>query len=433
MSQSVAQEDAPDGASGYGWLCLFVLFLVYTVHSIDRTIVSVLVEPIRQEFDLSDSQIGTLTGLAYALPAAITTLPLGALIDKTNRTRLLAGLLTLWSLFTGLGALAANYLSLLVTRVFVGAAEAGSANTCVSILSDYFPARQRPLAVSLFYLGGPAGALAGAYAVGAIAAAHGWRTALFVAMVPGLVLALVLLAGVREPSRGAKETAVQGAPDDAAFRDVFALLRREAGLRLVLLGVVISSTVASATATWFTALFMRRFDAPIAEAGLVTGISFGLCAGLGGLAGGLIAARAGRGETRRLLAILAGPVLLTIPVAGLAMLSSSQGVFVGLMMLFAFLSTMGPGTSYSLCASLAPAQVRGRLMAVVFLSANIVANGFGPQIIGWLSDLYHSQGPAHALSLAVMTLVAANLIGAAAFWLARAKLPSGSLGPLALR
>src|SRR5690606_13594345 len=132
-----------------------------------------------------------------------------------------------------------------------------------------------------------------------------------------------------------------------------------------LLGVVVSSTVASATATWFTALFMRRFDVPIAEAGLVTGLSFGLCAGLGGLAGGLLAARSGRGETRRLLVVLAAPVLLTIPVAALAMLSTSQGAFVGLMMLWAFLSTMGPGTSYSLCASLAPAHIRGRLLPVV--------------------------------------------------------------------
>src|SRR5690606_28479140 len=130
-------------------------------------------------------------------------------------------------------------------------AEAGSANACVSILSDYFPARQRPLAVSLFYLGGPAGALAGAYAIGLIVAAHGWRAALVVAMVPGILLALALVLGVREPRRGAKELSEE-APAGAAFRDVFALLGREAGLKLVLLGVVVSSTVASATATWFT-------------------------------------------------------------------------------------------------------------------------------------------------------------------------------------
>jgi len=429
----VGAARADDTATPYGWFCLFLLFLLYSVHSIDRTIVSVLVEPIRSEFKLSDSQLGALTGLAYALPAAITTLPFGALIDRTTRTKLLVGLLAVWSLFTGIAGLATSYMWLVVTRIFVGAVEAGSPNTSVSILSDYFPARSRPLAVSLFYLGGPAGALIGAYAIGAITAAHGWRTALFVAMVPGLILALVLLLALREPQRGARdEAAAEGEAGPASFRDVFGLLGRQPGLLLLILGAVISSTVASAPAAWFTALFMRKYGASIADAGMITGLSFGLCSGLGGLAGGLLATRLGRGETRRLLMLIAVPVLLTVPLAAVALLSPSRALFTGLMMLWPFISTMTPGTTFSLCLSLAPAHIRGRLMAVVFLSANVVANGFGPQIIGWLSDLFAGLGYSNALSLAVLSLVAFNLVGGCVFLAARTSLPRGRLRPLAI-
>jgi predicted MFS family arabinose efflux permease len=419
-----------DAPTTYSWVCLLLLFLLYTVHSIDRTIISVLVEPIRREFNLSDSQLGALTGLAYALPAAITTLPFGVLVDRTTRTKLLAGLLVVWSLFTGLAGLATSYMWLVLTRVFVGAVEAGSPNTSVSILSDYFPARSRPLAVSLFYLGGPAGAQIGAYAIGAITATHGWRTALFVAMAPGLILALVLLLALREPQRGARDEVASDGQAAASFGDVFLLLRRQPGLWLLILGVVISSTVASAPAAWFTALFMRKYGASIAEAGLITGLSFGLFSGLGGLAGGLLATRFGRGETRRLLLLIAVPVMLTVPLAAVALLAPSRTVFTGLMMLWPFISTMAPGTTFSLCLSLAPANIRGRLMAVVFLCANVVANGFGPQIIGWLSDLYVGLGYANALSLAVLSLIAFNLVGAGAFLAARRHLPSGRLGPL---
>jgi MFS family permease len=426
-----AAESAGDEApSNYAWVCLFLLFLVYTVHSIDRTIIAVLIEPIRREFDLSDSHLGALTGLAYALPAAITTLPFGALIDRTVRARLLAALLAFWSVFTGLAGFAGSYLWLLVTRVFVGGAEAGSANTSVSILSDYFAARTRPLAVSLFYLGGPVGALVGAYAIGAITATHGWRTALFVAMVPGLVLALVLLLALREPVRGAREGSDTRAVGPASFRDVIAFLGRQPGLWLLIAGVVISSTVASAPAAWFTALLMRRYDVSIADAGLMTGLSFGLFSGLGGLVGGMIATRLGRGETRRLLLLISLPVFLTVPIAIAAMLSPSRAVFTILMMIWPFVSTMTPGTSYSLCLSLAPAHIRGRLMGIVFLAANVVANGFGPQIIGWLSDLYRHLGQADALGLAVLTLIACNVAGAAAFFAARSRLPAGQLRPL---
>jgi predicted MFS family arabinose efflux permease len=414
------------------WWALSILFLVYFVHSIDRSIINVLLEPIRREFGLRDSELGMLSGLAYALPAAITTIPVGMLVDRTARTRLLAALLATWSFFTALAGLSVGFVSLTITRIFVGAAEAGSPTTSLSLLSDYFVARLRPLAVSLFYLGGPVGIALGSYMAGAVTLSYGWRAALLVAATPGLLLSVVVFFFLREPKRGGHDAVAKPSEAGIPLAAVARFVMRHRGLQLLILGLVLSSTVAAGTASWITVLQVRAFGIRIDQAGLFTGLAFGICSGLGGLLGGVVSTRLGRGETQRLLVIMGVPALLSVPIAVVALQTPSHETFAGLMLIWPMLTTMCFGTGFSLCLSLAAPQIRGRLMAMIFLTANIIANGFGPQVVGWLSDWFSSWGDARSLNHAVLCIAMLNLVSGIIFLIGRSLVPAGVAQPLDL-
>jgi len=160
---------------------------------------------VRREFALSDSQLGVLNGFAFGLMFALAGIPIGLLVDRVNRCRLLATMVFLWSSATAGCALARDYLGLLIGRTAVGAAESGGAPTSFSLISDYFPPRLRSSAVGFYYLGGAIGGLM-CYRVGSQVAAHfGWRAALLASSIPGVMLAVLGLFTLREPSRGATD------------------------------------------------------------------------------------------------------------------------------------------------------------------------------------------------------------------------------------
>jgi predicted MFS family arabinose efflux permease len=263
--ESGLAEPSVAPAAAYRWYVLAILMVTYAVHAMDRTIINVLLEPIRREFHLNDSAMGLLTGLGYAIPFAIAGMPLGALIDRTNRRRLLAALVATWSLFTAFGGLARTYLTLLVTRMAVGAAESGSPPAALSLISDFFPARLRATAVSIFYIGAPLGGMAGAYMGGVVTASHGWRAALFAAAAPGLIMALMILMTVREPGRGGQDA--QQAPAEKVSFGAALKLARNPGLACVLAALVIGALSSVGVGTWTPALLMRAYDVPVQDTG----------------------------------------------------------------------------------------------------------------------------------------------------------------------
>src|SRR5271155_3531409 len=172
-----AEAAGATGVSRRGWDALAVMLLIFSCHFLDRAVLSLVAEPVRKEFGLSDSQLGVLNGFAFGLMFAIAGIPIGLLVDRINRSRLLACMVFLWSSATALCGLAQSYAALLTGRMAVGAAEAGGAPTSLSLMSDYFPPRLRSTAVGYYYLGNAVGGLM-CYLVGSRGAAHyGWRGA----------------------------------------------------------------------------------------------------------------------------------------------------------------------------------------------------------------------------------------------------------------
>jgi predicted MFS family arabinose efflux permease len=397
-----------------------VLALVYMVSSIDRMLISTVAEPIKLEFQLSDSALGVLTGLVFSVSYTIFGIPLGVLIDRVNRTRLLAGLISLWSGLTFLSGFASSYLMLAAARAGVGASEAGASPAAMSLITDYFPRAQRGRALSLFYVSTPIGVSIG-LAMGTYMAGHfGWRSAFFIAGIPGLVLALLLILTVREPRRGAMEPAAQAAPERPGFAATIGTIWRLRPLALIIMAgmsVVVAQAGLNAFATPF---LMRIHDVPIQQAGYALGLANFLPGIAGVLIGGLLADRMARRSATAGPATVGLLMLLAAPVGIVALLLDDWRIAVALLGLHYFLNATYYGTHFSTFMSLAPVRMRGTLAAVMAVLMTLMGYGMGPVLAGAASDLYAALGVAEPLRWALVTIVSIFFL-AGAFFLATAR------------
>ncbi len=203
---------------------LFVLTVVYTSSFIDRQIISILLQPIKEEFILSDTALGVLGGVAFAIFYATLGIPMAMMADRSNRRNVIALAITVWSAMTALGGIAQNFTQLLAARIGVGVGEAGSGPPSHSIIADLYPLAERTRAMAIYssgiYIGSALGALIG----GTVALHYGWRSALLVVGLPGLAIALLVRFTLREPIRGqsdGKPRHIENLPLGKAARQVF--------------------------------------------------------------------------------------------------------------------------------------------------------------------------------------------------------------------
>jgi MFS family permease len=199
---STAPVDADKVSTlGQRWYVLIIMMLVYTISIADRYVLSTLLGPISKEFSLTDSETAWL-GIPLALFYVVMGIPLSWLCDRTNRTRLLAASVAVWSAMTAITGYTNGYFDLLLARVGVGVGEAGGTPACNAIIADYFPADRRSMAMTVFALGAPIGAWLGSDIAGLVSVDHGWRSAFLVLGIPGIILALIILVTIKEPQRG---------------------------------------------------------------------------------------------------------------------------------------------------------------------------------------------------------------------------------------
>ena len=213
-----------DYSPAYRRFVLVMLTIVYGFNFIDRQILVILQEPIKQEMGLSDAQLGLLSGFTFAVIYVTAGIPIAYLADRSNRRNIIALALTVWSGMTALSGLAQNYAQLLLARIGVGLGEAGGSPPAHSMISDYFPPERRATALSFYSTGIYVGVLMGYAFGGLLAATFGWRTAFLVVGLPGIALAALLLLLVREPRRG-RWDGNGGVPEQASLAETLALLR----------------------------------------------------------------------------------------------------------------------------------------------------------------------------------------------------------------
>jgi predicted MFS family arabinose efflux permease len=422
---AAAETSAPTGASRRGWYALTIMLLIYSCNFLDRAVLSLVAEPVRREFALSDSQLGVLNGFAFGLTFAIVGIPIGLLVDRVNRCRLLAVMVFLWSSATAGCALARNYLGLLIGRMAVGAAESGGAPTSFSLISDYFPPRLRSSAVGLYYVGGAIGGLM-CYLVGSQVAAHfGWRAALLASSIPGVVLAGLGLISLREPARGATDPGprLSNAEPAVGFFPALRMIAANRALLYLFGAAPMVSAAAAAAGAWLPPFFMRSHAMSIGNASLILGIAGGGFGALGSTLGGAIADRVARSDATRRTGFGACVLILAMPCLLAATLSVALAPAIGFTLVSFALIFVGLPVAFGSMLVLASPRIRGVTSATMQGMCNLLGYGLGPLAVGMVSD---KIGGPDSLRYALAIVSSACCLGAAlCFLLARRSIRAG--------
>lgn len=398
-------------------LALLILTAVGTVNFVDRQILSVLAEPIRQELHLSDTQLGLLTGLSFALFYAIMGVPAAMLADRINRVRLVAAACLVWSIFTGACAFAGSFWQLALARFGVGTGEAGGTAPSLSILADYYPPEKRPAVIGLFTVNGPLGVFIGASLGGWAAGQFGWRGAFVMVAGIGVIAAIALAVLVREPLRGALDPGHgRAAPKAASLGDTLKLFLSRPTLRLLLLASGLSAFVSYGMLNWIPAYLMRVQGMPLSEIARWFGPAAGLCMGLGIWGGGALVNWLGTRDIRAYAYVPGLAVLVTAPALALAVMASSWQTSLLFMLVPMISCTMFTAPALALVQNLSPVAARATATALVLLAFNIVGLGGGPLAIGMLSDALSAAGEAAPLRTALLCATPVSVLAALAYF-----------------
>lgn len=399
---------------------LWILLIVYIFNFIDRQIVNILAEPIARDLGLSDTQIGLMTGLAFALFYTVLGIPIARFADRatTSRPKVIAVALALWSAMTALCGLAQNFSQLLLARIGVGVGEAGCTPPAHSLISDIVPPEKRSSALAFYSLGIPVGTLMGMIIGGFLADFIGWREAFVIVGVPGVVLALVVWFVLKDP-RHADAAAILRAKSQPAALPLGAALREVMGSRAFLLLLCAGSAasfLAYGKTTWTTIFFQRTHDLSPGQVGLW----FGLIGGFGGILGtwlgGYLADRFGAVNRRHVLSAPAIGMALAVPVALLAYQASSWPVALALLFIPTVFNSFYYGPTYSAAQGLVPLRARAIAAASLLFFQNLIGLGLGPLFFGMLSDLLQPAYGAESVRYVLYGAAVLGLVPAFFFW-----------------
>jgi predicted MFS family arabinose efflux permease len=414
MDQAAAvPADPPITAARPGRvLALVLLTAVGTTNYMDRQILSVLAEPIRNELGLTDTQLGLLTGLAFAVFYAVMGVPAAMIADRWHRVRLVGIACLLWSGFTGACAFAGSFLQLALARFGVGVGEAGGTAPSLSILADYYPPRHRPLVTGLFVANGPLGVFVGASVGGWAAGQFGWRSAFLLVAAIGVCAALLLMLFVREPPRGALDPASAARAKPAPLGVTTRVFLSRPTLRWLVPASALAAFVSTGMLSWIPAFLMRVQGMPLDELARWFGPAAGLCFGLGIAGGGALVNWAARRSLRAYAWIPALSMLLTAPTLALALLAPDWRTSLMLMTVPMVFSTIYVAPALALVQNLSPVAARATVTALLMLAFNILGQGGGPLAVGMLSDALSVQQAAEPLRLAMLGLTPVAVVAA---------------------
>lgn len=403
----IPQQDKVDHGL-YRWYVLGVLVLVYAFSYMDRQIVSILLEDLRDEFAMTDTQLGLLSGLAFVLFYATLGVPIARLADRSNRVRIVAIAVSVWSAMTAVCGLAGSFWHLFLARVGVGVGEAGGGPPSLAIVSDYFAPKERAFATSIYAMGPTIGSFIGLAAGGWVAQEYGWRWAFLGMGLPGIALGLILYTTVREPVRGGLDPVVTEQEQESFFNTVKALIRNRLWL-WVTLGQAFAVFVGYGFSSWKPSFYLRKFDLTQAEVGSLLGI-MGLLVGVPSLlAGGFIGDRIIARSRKLAVRCIGYSVLLVIPFYATSLVLDSWIATTLLLGVGLMFYQIGYGTSVSISLSAVAPSQRALAMSFGFLLANLLGLGLGPLLIGVISDaasgIFGEDSLAFSLGICLFSMV----------------------------
>jgi len=412
-----SSEVPPPLSAGYRRYALGLLVVVYVFNFIDRSILSTVLDNIKKDFEISDSWLGFISGLGFALFYTLAGIPIARLADRRSRRTIIAIGLLLWSSMTVASGMARVFSHLLLARIGVGIGEAAGSPPSHSLIADYFPPERRATALSIYAMGIYLGTMVAFVAGGYIQTHFDWRMAFYMVGLPGIPLALLVLFTVREPPRGMSEhVAVDSTP--VSTREVAAFLFGQRSFRNLVLGSCCQALSGYAFLTWGFTFLLRVHEMSYSEVGLWLGLIVGIAGSSGAYFGGRIADRLGADDARWYMWIPAIVSIVGVPFGvGFLLLPDSTWALICFIP-FYLTGAAYIGPLWSMTQSLAKVQMRATASAILLFILNIVGLGMGPQIIGWMNDsVFANQGhEAIRYSLVVIAIIG----GLGAIFFARA-------------
>ena len=435
---TVSAAPAPTAVStalpgrAYRSYALALLMVIYVVNFVDRQVVAILAEPIKQDLGLADWQLGLMTGLAFAVLYTVLGVPIARVAERGDRPLIIAAAVAVWSGFTALSGLAQNFTHLILARIGVGVGEAGCTPPALSLIADTVPASERASAVSVYMLGAPVGSIFGLALGGLIADAFGWRTAFVMVGLPGLALAVIAALTLREPRRH-RPAGAETAPAPPSFREALAELAGKRTYWRIVGGITIKSFASYGGLAFTGSFFFRNFPTELADTaavfglksagflGLALGVTTGVMAMIGTLLGGRLADHFARKDARAYAAIPAIGAIAGLPFTLAALSSDSLLLAFAFLMVPGMLGSMWLGPAYGVVQSLVRPQTRATATAIVLFVANLIGLGLGPLAVGILSDVHSSRGAseAEAIQWSLLTFALLAIPCAWMFWSAR--------------
>ncbi|HZZ86775.1 MAG TPA: MFS transporter [Caulobacteraceae bacterium] len=410
-ADGVALARKPLFSDGYKRLVLLTLTSVYALNFIDRTIIGIIGQPMKESLGITDAQLGLLGGLAFALLYTILGVPIARLAERVSRVNVIAVCITIWSAFTALCGVAPNFAAMLAMRVGVGIGEAGCSPPCHSLISDYFEPKRRASALSVYAFGIPVGATLGAIFGGLIAQYLNWRMAFFIVGLPGVLVAVALKLIVKEPPRGHSETPAHPVlPEDVtpeeeppaparSFSQEIAFELRELGIVFwrifgtwgffnMAAGVTLASFAGYGAGAFSSPYFIRTFGLGLALVGVLFGMIGGLSSGAGTLTGGFVTDWLSKRSSAWYALTPGIGLAVALPIYIAAFTRTDWHAAAWILLLPGIFQYTYLGPTFGVIQNAVDTRRRATATAVLFLVLNLIALGGGPPFTGWLIDQF---------------------------------------------
>ncbi|HTK36783.1 MAG TPA: MFS transporter [Caulobacteraceae bacterium] len=397
------------------WLTLVLLTTAFALNYMDRQVINILAQPIKAELHISDTALSFLAGTAFTLVYAFAAIPIARVADRFDRVTVLTTAIAFWSVMTGLCGFALGYLPLLLFRIGVGFGEAGGIPASHSLIADHFDRKRRAFAMGVYAFGLPAGTLLGLMMGGIVNDLVGWRWTFVIAAAPGVLLALVVRGLLHELPRGHSEPG-SAASENVSLKETMAILSRNLPYWVITLGcgaALLSVYVANA---WFPPMLIRLHHMPVHQVGIALGLFAGIGGGASTLASGRIAqVLTGRVRNPEILVAVAG-LILSFPLYLVAVTSHSTPIALAAMageftVMYAWI-----GPSYAVTQRVVPVHMRALASSIQIAAGSVIAQIFGPQLVGILSDTFGRTHGVEGLRNALLCVSVVSLVGAGLFF-----------------
>lgn len=402
--QGSAGGASPYQRVNYQHYVLFLLGTAYAFNLIDRQLLSILQESVKSDLQLSDTQLGLLTGFAFALFYVLAGIPIARWADRSNRRNIISMAVGVWSLMTALSGAAANFVQLLLIRIGVGVGEAGCSPPAHSMISDIFPPEKRGTAIGLYSVGVNVGILFGFFLGGVLNEYFGWRLTFLIIGVPGLLLALVIRFTVAEPTRGWSENK-QIATETIPLKQVARYILRQSAVLHLCFAASLTALATYGVISWSASFYIRVHNLGTAELGIWLALSSGVFGGIGTFLAGYISDRLGGTDKRWYMWVPALSILLSVPPLFFILTTGDVQAALWVNLIPGLLMSSYIGPSVAMLHTLVEPRMRALASAIFFFVVNIVGLGIGSSLIGVVSDLLAAEHGVMSLPMAMLYVI----------------------------